>query len=138
MGSLARRRWWQHGWPESRSRADPTDYAITVHARNGSAEPVYDVVVTTDVGVRGTFDRHHDVLGPATPTRSCLRSARNRSGGPLSMMVRDCFLLEDGSGGFQLEDGSGSLLVAERRARRFHFARRLRRPALAPRIEYAA
>ncbi|HCF99622.1 MAG TPA: hypothetical protein DEV93_03660 [Chloroflexi bacterium] len=43
---------------------DPVFYDITVHAYNASTEPVYNVVIKTEVGVRGSFVRRPFVLGP--------------------------------------------------------------------------
>jgi uncharacterized membrane protein len=92
-------------------QADPSEfYAITVRARNGSAEPVYEVVVTVDAGVRGTFDRHPDVLGPGEIRPIVITASAEPRGQPLAMLRRDRLLLEDGSS-ILLEDGSGVLLL---------------------------
>lgn len=93
-----------------RENTDPSAvYAITVHARNGSTEPVYNVVVTTDVGVRGTFVRNPNVLGPGETREFVIMAPGEPRGQPLGMVVRDRFLLEDGSGRILLEDDSGVL-----------------------------
>lgn len=85
-------------------------YAITVRAANGSTEPVYDVVVTADLGARGSHERNPDVLGPNETREFVITAPREPRGQPLAMLRRDELLLEDGSS-ILLEDGSGVLLL---------------------------
>lgn len=85
-------------------------YAITVRVCNGSTVPVYSVTVTTDLGVRGSYDRNPDVLGPRETSEFVITAPREPLGQPLAVVVRDRLLTEDGSG-IQLEDGSGVLLL---------------------------
>jgi uncharacterized membrane protein len=92
-------------------QADPSEfYVITVHARNGSTEPIYEVAVTVDVGERGTFNRNPDVLGPGEIRPIVITASAEPRGQPLAMLRRDRLLNEDGSS-ILLEDGSGVLLL---------------------------
>jgi hypothetical protein len=94
-----------------REHEDPSAfYAVTVRASNGSTAPVYDVAVTTDLGVRGSHERNPDVLGPHETRDFVITAPREPRGQPLAMVVRDAFLTEDGSR-IELEDGSGVLLL---------------------------
>jgi hypothetical protein len=55
---------WVADMAEKPQPNDGVFYEITVHAFNASDEPVYNVVIKTEVGVRGSFVRRPYVLGP--------------------------------------------------------------------------
>lgn len=55
---------WVAGIAERPQADNSVFYDITVQAYNASAEPVYSVVIKTEVGVRGSFVRRPFVLGP--------------------------------------------------------------------------
>ena len=56
--------WLDRVVPPSEPAVDYAPYTIVVFVRNGSAEPVYNVNMKLDVGVRGSFLRRPGALGP--------------------------------------------------------------------------